>query len=68
MNRFKDRCECCGKYKICFGYKGKLLCDECKKIYISSEVAENKKIIIDTPSGIKFEQSSLFGLGGLLNE
>lgn len=68
LNKFKDQCECCCKYKKCGGYNGKLLCDECKRIYVKSEVSKNKKIIVDSATGKKFEQSSLFGLGGLFNE
>lgn len=68
MNKFKDQCECCGKYKKCSGVDGKLLCDDCKAIYIHSNIKDNEKIIIDKFSRSKYEQPSIFGIGGLLNE
>lgn len=68
MNKFKDQCECCGKYKKCSGIDGKLLCEECKAIYIHSNIKGDEKIIIDKYTGSKYEQPSLFGIGGLLNE
>lgn len=68
MNRFKDRCECCGKYKKCNGFDGKLMCDECRRIYTKNAFSENKKIITNDSADKKIEQTSLFGLGGLFNE
>ena len=28
---FKDECDKCKKMKVCKGYKGLVLCDECRK-------------------------------------
>jgi len=31
MTQFKDKCDICGQFKICHGYKNKVVCDDCAK-------------------------------------
>ncbi len=31
MGHFKDKCDICGQFKYCHGYKNKVVCNDCEK-------------------------------------
>lgn len=31
MGHFKDKCDVCGQFKYCHGYKNKVVCEDCAK-------------------------------------
>lgn len=40
---FRDKCDCCKSFKVCKGYNGMILCDDCI-IKMNENKTENKEI------------------------
>lgn len=56
-NKYKDKCDCCNQYKICRGYKDKVLCEDC--INKTDKLKDKKEIINNEPYIIK-GQTTIF--------
>ena len=48
---YKDKCEMCNDWKVCKGFSGLVLCDDCIKKEIAKPNEQPKKV------GVKFEQT-----------
>ena len=52
MNKvFKDRCDICNEMKVCRGFKGLVLCEECEK----KEAAKPPEIVGEKDEQTRFD-------------
>ena len=48
---YKDKCDCCNTMKVCKGFNGSVLCDEC----IKKETEKEPRIVGDKDGQRRFD-------------